>query len=41
MEELEIYREGIYKFIKNINTNKAARPENITGKIRKEHIHIC
>jgi len=41
MEELEIYREGIYKFIKNINPSKATDPDNITGKILKKYINIC
>ena len=41
MEELEMYREGLYKFIKNINPSKPAGPDNITGKILKKYINIC
>ena len=38
MELINISREGVYKLIKNINTNKATGPDIIAGKILKENI---
>ncbi|VDI34092.1 blast:Probable RNA-directed DNA polymerase from transposon BS [Mytilus galloprovincialis] len=40
MEKINISREGVYKLIKNINTNKATGPDTIAGKILKENIEI-
>ena len=41
MEPIKISRDGVYKFIKNINPSEATGPDTIAGRVLKENIDIC
>ena len=42
IKDINITENGVHKLMKNLNSNKTARPDNITPRVHKKHAtHIA